>query len=172
MQSPPSSPRARTVGDEILQRRFRSKSQEAALSLLRTAAVVKRVMTRAVEPAKLSLEQYNVLRILRGAGPNGLATLSIRDRMVEEGAAITRLVDKLERSGLVRRQRTEPDRRQVICFLTDEGAALLSSLDAAVDAADDFVLASLDGASIDRMIELLDRVRAALADSPTRGLPR
>lgn len=99
-------------------RPFRSDAQEAALALLRTASVVSRRFARVVEPQGLSLAQYNVLRILRGAGPDGLPTLAIRDRMIDEGSTVTRLLDKLEAAGLVTRDRSRPDRRQVLCRIT------------------------------------------------------
>src|SRR5574338_316366 len=83
------------------------------------SSIVHRAVARVVEPAGLSLAQYNALRIVRGAGPGGIPTLSIRDRMIEEGTTITRLLDKLEDGGLIRRERNFPDRRQVLCFITD-----------------------------------------------------
>ena len=81
------------------------------MALLRTASVVRRAVERVVEPSGLSLAQYNALRIVRGAGAGGIPTLAIRERMLEEGTTITRLLDKLEDAGLVRRERSFPDRR-------------------------------------------------------------
>src|SRR6187399_1370408 len=105
------------VRHELQQSRpFRSESQEATIALLRTASVIGRRMSRVIEPHGLSLAQYNVLRILRGAGDEGLATLAIRNRMIEEGSTVTRLLDKLESTGLVSRDRNRPDRRQVQCW--------------------------------------------------------
>ena len=154
-------PRKSVVQAELQQRRpFRSSAQEAAIALLRTAAVVRRSLARAVEPAGLSLAQYNVLRILRGAGSAGLPTLAIRDRMIEEASAITRLVDKLERSGLVRRERSTPDRRQVICHATPKALALLERLDPAADAADVAATAMLSARERRELVRLLDAIRA------------
>ena len=155
----PVAVRKSAVRAELQQRRpFRSPAQEAAIALLRTAAVVRRSIARAVEPAGLSLAQYNVLRILRGAGPAGLPTLAIRDRMIEEASAITRLVDKLERSGLVRRERSTPDRRQVICHATPKALALLERLDAAADVAATEMLSAQERREL---VRLLDAIRAA-----------
>jgi DNA-binding MarR family transcriptional regulator len=146
---------------ELGQRRpFRSRGQEATIALLRTASVVSRSLARVVGPAGLSLAQYNVLRILRGTGSAGLATLAIRDRMIEEGTAITRLLDKLERAGYVRRERGAPDRRQVICYLTDRGRELLGTLDRAVDHADQAAVAMLDRDQLTHLLALLDEIRA------------
>ena len=164
--------RARTsaVQSEIRQRTpFRSTAQEATIALLRTASVVNRSLARVVEPSGLSLAQYNALRIIRGAGTGGIPTLSIRERMIEEGTTITRLLDKLEEAGLIRRERSYPDRRQVLCFVSDAGRALLDDLDPQVNAADEAVVASLDAGQLDRFIELLDLVRSANAE---RGAAR
>jgi DNA-binding MarR family transcriptional regulator len=158
------------VGREIGQRRpFRSPAQEATVALLRTASVVSRALERVVEPYGLSLAQYNALRIVRGAGSGGIPTLAIRERMIEEGTTITRLLDKLEGAGLLRRERTLPDRRQVICYTTDAGARLLAELDPKVDASDEAVVAALDRDDLARFVAMLDAIRAANAD---RGAPR
>ena len=89
--------RASAVQAEIRQSKpFRSPAQEATVALLRTASVVGRAIARVLEPSGLSLAQYNALRIVRGAGAGGIPTLAIRERMIEEGTTITRLLDKLE----------------------------------------------------------------------------
>jgi DNA-binding MarR family transcriptional regulator len=148
------------VIDELQQSRpFRSESQEATIALLRTASVIGRRMARVVEPHGLSLAQYNVLRILRGAGEKGLPTLAIRDRMIEEGSTVTRLLDKLEASGLVTRDRNRPDRRQVQCWITEAGLTLLATIDPLIDAADTATFAMLDSASRRKFIDTLAQVR-------------
>ncbi|BAH37501.1 MAG TPA: MarR family transcriptional regulator [Gemmatimonas aurantiaca] len=141
-------------------RPFRSDAQEAALALLRTASVVSRRFARVVEPQGLSLAQYNVLRILRGAGPDGLPTLAIRDRMIDEGSTVTRLLDKLEAAGLVTRDRSRPDRRQVLCRITPEGLTLLTTLDPEVDAVDAAVSVTLTGDERRTLVDLLAKIRA------------
>jgi len=162
--------RASAVQREIRQNKpFRSTAQEATIALLRTASVVNRTLARVVEPAGLSLAQYNALRIIRGAGTGGIPTLSIRERMIEEGTTITRLLDKLEEAGLIRRERSYPDRRQVLCFVSDTGRGLLDTLDPQVDSADEAVVSTLSDAQLDRFIELLDVVRKANAE---RGAAR
>lgn len=148
--------------DELQQTRpFQSPAQEAVVSILRTAAVIQRQLAQAVEAHGITGQQYNVLRILRGAGDAGLPTLAIRDRMIEEAAGITRLLDKLESAGFVVRERSTPDRRQVVCRITTKGLALLATLDAPVSAANEQALATLDDAEQRRLIELLGAVRAA-----------
>src|SRR5688572_9880482 len=89
---------------EIKQARpFRSMAEEAALAVLRTADVLRRRLSEAMEPVGITMQQYNVLRILRGAGEGGLPTLEIADRMLERQPGITRLLDRLERKGWIER---------------------------------------------------------------------
>lgn len=165
--------RTSLIAQELRQTRpFRSKGQEATLTLLRTASVVKRALERVVEPAGLSLASYNALRIIRGAGQEGIATLCVRDRMIEEGSTITRLVDKLEAGGLIRRERGEPDRRQVLCHVTAKGRQLLDGLDPKVDAADVAVMEALGSGQQEQLIRLLDLVRQANAEQGAPRAPR
>ena len=134
--------------------------QEAVLGLLRAASVLQRFYARLIEPHGLTYQQYNVLRILRAAGSRGLPTLAIRDRMVEQAPGITRLIDKLESEGFVRRERGTPDRRQVFCRITPAGLALLKRLDAPIDKANDAALRMLTRTEQRTLTRLLDRVRA------------
>lgn len=152
----------RSIQEELQQNRpFRSQREELFLSLLRSAAVVRRPVARVVEEHGLSLAQYNVLRILRGAGAPGLPTLAIRERMIEEAAGITRLIDKLEGAGLVSRDRgATADRRQVYCCITSLGLALLERVDPEVAVATEAVLAPLGDARLETLLALLDEVRA------------
>src|SRR5205823_671963 len=111
---------------EIAQRRpFHSVKAEVAVSILRTAALIERHFAQVVARTGVTVQQYNVLRILRGAGEEGLPTLVIRDRMIHAAPGITRLLDKLEKAGLARRERTSPDRRQVFCYITPQGLEML-----------------------------------------------
>jgi len=166
--SAPDAPRGGSrILEELQQRRpFRSPAQEAAVALMRTSWMVARAITRVVEPEGISVAQYNVLRILRGAGPEGLPTLGIRERLIEENAAITRLVDKLEQAGLVRRERTREDRRQVLCYITDDGLATLARLDEPVEAAIQHAMAPLDEPHLRELLAALDAIRGTLTEHP------
>jgi DNA-binding MarR family transcriptional regulator len=150
-------------------RPFRSPNQEAAVALLRTASVVTRAFARLVEPSGLSWAQYNALRIIRGAGRSGIPTLAIRERMIDEGTTITRLLDKLEHAGLITRERSEPDRRQVRCFMTEEGRRLLGQLDPKVDALDEEAVGFLSPGRLEAFVRTLEEIRRANA---ARGAPR
>ncbi len=146
---------------EIRQTRpFRTPRQAAAAGLLRTASVVSRFFERVAQTEGLSLAQYNALRILRGAGPGGLPTMAIRERLLDPAAGITRLLDKLETAGYVHRQRPSRNRREVRCRATRQGLALLRRLDPAMDRADEAALAALGPAQLRTLIVLLDRIRA------------
>lgn len=156
--------------DELKQTRpFQSASHEAVLSILRTAAVLQRQVSLVVEANGITIQQYNVLRILRGAGDEGLPTLAIRDRMIEEAAGITRLLDKLEASGHVRRERSTPDRRQVVCQITGSGLALLERLDRPVDEVNRAALAMLNEEEQRNLVGLLGAVRAAFGSREGAG---
>ena len=139
---------------------FRSRGQEVVVALIRTADLVRRVVGRVLEPYDITVQQYNVLRILRGAGEQGLPTLEIGERMVEHAPGVTRLLDRLEVKGLVRRQRCPEDRRQVLCWLTPTGTELVERLDEPVDSADAEAVAMLGPDEQERLLRLLDAVRA------------
>lgn len=138
---------------------FHSKGQEAFLSLLRTGDLAKHRFQELFATVGLTFQQYNVLRILRGAGEEGLPTLEIGNRMIERMPGITRLLDRLEGKGLVRRERCPEDRRKVFCYISQRGSELLASLDAAVMEADESVFRGVDEADIDTLIRILDQLR-------------
>ncbi len=150
------------VQDEIGQRRpFHSVKAEVAVSILRTAALLERHFAQVVARTGVTVQQYNVLRILRGAGAEGLPTLVIRDRMIHAAPGITRLLDKLEKAGLARRERASPDRRQVFCYITSRGLEVLEQLDDEMRTADDIAVGNLTDAEQHQLMTLLDGVRAA-----------
>lgn len=146
--------------EELQQSRpFRSLGQEAVLGIARTASMLNRYTAALLEPEGISTAQYNVLRILRGAGEEGLPTLSIRDRMIDPAAAITRLVAKLAAAGLLSRDRGDGDRRQVVCRISDAGLALLARLEPAVIRGEEEVAAGFSAEELETLNGLLRRVR-------------
>ena len=140
-------------------RPFRSIYQEATLSIMKTADLLRRQLTRQLEPHEITPQQYNVLRILRGAGKAGLPTLSIGERLIEETPGMTRLLDRLEFKGLVRRVRCEQDRRQVLCYITDGGVRLLAELDPVLAANEKVMAGTLTGAEAESLVVLLEKMR-------------
>jgi DNA-binding MarR family transcriptional regulator len=150
---------------EIRQRRpFSSPGQEAALGLLRTADVLRRFVARVLEPYDVTPQQYNVLRILRGAGTDGLPTLTIGERMLEDSPGVTRLIDRLAAKGLVDRARSTEDRRQVLCRITSAGLDLLARMDEPMTGSDEHALKMLTVDEQKQLIRLLDRIRAGHAE--------
>jgi DNA-binding MarR family transcriptional regulator len=147
--------------DEKPPENFRSREQQATLGLLRTADAVKRSLAQVIEPHGITPQQYNVLRILRGAGADGLPTLTIGERMIEQTPGVTRLVDRLERKGLVVRVPCPKDRRRVFCKISPKGLDLLQELDDSVNRWDVQAVAVLQPSDLDSLINLLDRVRAS-----------
>jgi DNA-binding MarR family transcriptional regulator len=141
---------------------FRSPAHEAVVGLARTASLSRRNLEATLEPHGITATQYNVLRILRGAGTAGIPTLDVADRLVEQAPGITRLLDRLEAKGLVRRERGADDRRRVLCWATPRGLRLLESLESPVDAIERRVMAPLSEAEKRELIRLLDAIRAGL----------
>ena len=153
--------RISAIQSEIRQTKpFSSQAQEAGLGLLRTADVLTRRTADLLLPHGVTPAQYNVLRILRGAGAPGLPTLEIAERMIQRAPGITRLLDRLEAKRLVTRKRCPEDRRQVLCFIAPVGRALLEKLDGPI-AQVDAMLNVLSPADLHKLIEFLDRIRAA-----------
>jgi DNA-binding MarR family transcriptional regulator len=140
---------------------FRSASDEAVLAMLRTSDRLRGSMARMLGPAGVTFQQYNVLRILRGAGEAGLPTLSVAERMIEHTPGITGLIDRLEKKGLVERRRGADDRRVVTCYVTPAGLALLASLDPEADRFGAAVLSNLNGSEKKVLIRLLEKVRSS-----------
>lgn len=148
---------------EIKQSRpFPTRSEEALVGILRTADRVRRRLAAALDPHGVTVQQYNVLRILRGARGTPLPTLEIGERMIEDAPGVTRLLDRLEAKGWVRRQRCTEDRRLVHCWITDEGLSLLAEVDPRIREADRSLTRVLDDAELEALSRLLDRVRAGL----------
>lgn len=151
------------ISAEIRQTRpFTSLEREVAVTLLRTGDVLHHAVDITLRPLGASQEQYNVLRILRGAGPEGLPTLEIAQRMIARSPNITRLVDKLIAKGLVQRNAVAGDRRVVRITATARGLELLEELNEAVDGML-VPLGTLAPRQLKELVTLLDAVRERLA---------
>jgi DNA-binding MarR family transcriptional regulator len=151
------------VSEEIRQRvPFSSLEREAAVTLLKTGDVLRHAIESTLRPWGVSPEQYNVLRILRGAGEEGLPTLEIADRMLARSPNITRLVDKMVEKGLAERRARGEDRRVVRVVGTDKARALLAELDAATEESLG-KLSSMPRAHLRELVALLDEIRDRLA---------
>lgn len=150
---------------EIKQRRpFRSREAEALLNVLRTADAMNQRLAEALKPFGLTPSQYNVLRILRGAGAEGSRCGEIAERLVAHDPDVTRLLDRLERAGLVTRARDAADRRVVRTTITAGGLAVLRRADGPVDAVATAHFGPLGGRELGQLIASLEAVRANRQD--------
>lgn len=147
---------------EIRQTRpFKTLEEEALLSVERTASVLLHRLADTFKPYDITPTQYNVLRILRGAGGAGLCRNDVRDRLVAQVPDVTRLLDRLEEAGLVGRERATDDRRIVTTRITKQGLKLLARLDAPVADAQKLQLGHMSDAQLQVLIDLLALARSA-----------
>ena len=138
---------------------FESAEEEVYLNLQRTADALERGIVEVLKPANLSPTQYNVLRILRGAGPDGLACREIAERMVTRDPDITRLLDRLEARDLVTRMREQKDRRVITVRITREGLRILKELDREVVELHQRQLEHMGERRLRSLIDLLEMAR-------------
>ena len=140
-------------------RPFKSLEEEAYLSLVRTAGQLTDELAAVLKPAGLSEVQYNVLRILRGAGAAGHACSEIGARLVTRDPDVTRLLDRLEKRGLVVRSREHSDRRVVTTRITEAGLTLLAQIDEPLHQAVQGLLGHLPRPAIAALLRTLDEAR-------------
>lgn len=146
---------------EIKQGRpFSSVQQEALLSVERTAAMLGHAVAEALRPYGVTPTQYNVLRILRGAGEGGLCRNEVRDRMITPVPDVTRLLDRLDEAGLIGRTRGTEDRRQMRTEITAAGLELLARLEGPVEQIHRELLGHVDERALAQLVKLLAEVRA------------
>jgi DNA-binding MarR family transcriptional regulator len=151
---------ARDLQSEIKQKKpFQSKEEELFLNITRTADLLQRRGEALFKQAGLSGNQYNVLRILRGAAPEGLACGEIGERMVTRDPDITRLLDRLEKRSLVKRARGKDDRRVVTTRITPAGLDLLKQLDEPLQAILKNQLGHMEAKRQEALIRLLEAAR-------------
>ena len=138
---------------------FKSLEQEAHLNLVRTAGVLSDGIEQVLKPSGVTGPQYNVLRILRGAEPDGLCRNDVRDRMVSRMPDMTRMLDRMEAAGLVSRCRDEEDRRMVTTRITPKGLELLGEVDSLVAAEHKRRLGHMTEDQLRKLIELVGLAR-------------
>ncbi len=146
---------------------FEMLEEEAVLNIHRTSEVLGQALVEFLKEYQLSHTQYNVLRILRGAGSDGATCSGIAERMITRDPDITRLLDRLEGRGLVARERSREDRRVVVTTITGTGLDLLASLDEPLR---NFLRARMGGmerGALTGLIEQLEQVRE-LFTNPTK----
>jgi DNA-binding MarR family transcriptional regulator len=146
--------------DEIKQGKpFASLQAEVFLNLMRTADVLSRGQEALLKLAGLSPPQYNVLRILRGAGEQGLCCREVGERMITRDPDITRLLDRLERRGFLARNRDSKDRRVITVRITPAGQKVLKDLDGPMTEYNRKLLSHMDKGDLRKLSELLEAAR-------------
>ncbi|HZZ76238.1 MAG TPA: MarR family transcriptional regulator [Puia sp.] len=146
-----------TLEKDINQQVFRSEYQKAIINLIYTFNWVNEKINRRFEPFDITQQQFNILRILRGAG-EPLSTLQIRQRMLDKMSDTSRIVDRLVKKGMVKKSVCREDRRLVDVLLTDKGKKLLQSMDSMNEEMDSvFKYLSNDEARL--LNVLLDKIR-------------
>ena len=129
------------------------------LNILATHSWILSQMTATMAPYGITPAQYNVLRILRGSHPKTLTCSALGQRLLDRTPDVTRLLNRLDRHGFIRRARAEHDRRVVEVGLTDEGHALLSRMDDDIEAAERHLMHHLSPAEHRQLTGLLERIR-------------
>ncbi len=149
-----------SLQEEIKQSKpFQSLRQEAVLSLARTASLLTHAWEQCLRPYGITFTQYNVLRILRGAGVTGLCRHAIASRLVTQVPDVSRLLDRMVLAGLVTRTRDGADRRLVQAAITDKGLAVLSELDVPSYRLVDEQLAHMPDEDLRLLIQFLETAR-------------
>ncbi len=152
------------IGKEIHQSKpFATTEEELLVSLLRTTDVLEERFDRMVKPFGISMTQYNVLRILRGAGPGGRTCGEIGERLIAREPDVTRLLERLEKAGYIARTRDTADRRVVVTRITPAGLKLLDALDKPMRELDG-LLKPIGEKKIEKMLKLLDELRALVRE--------
>jgi DNA-binding MarR family transcriptional regulator len=159
---------AQTIDREIHQTKpFRSLQEQLVLNLMLTTRVVEENWAQYLKRAEgISPSQYNILRILRGARPKAARISEIGDRMVTRDPDVTRLVDRLIKQGLARRERDSDDRRVVLVEITGAGLAMLSRLDGPAGESTEAAMAGLKPPQLRTLDTLLNEVRAGIRPYP------
>jgi DNA-binding MarR family transcriptional regulator len=142
---------------------FASREQEAYLALLRTADALQTQAEAWLKEFGLTGTQYNALRILRGAGPEGLPCSEIGERMITHDPDITRLLNRLEDRGFVKRTRAKNDRRVICGKITPAGLKLLREMDSPLEKRGREMLRHVGQEKLKELIELLELVRSGKA---------
>ena len=144
---------------------FSSVEEEALLNLMRTSDCLQRAFQQRIRGFGLTSTQYNVLRILRGAQPDGLTCAAIGARMIAMEPDITRLLARLKRLKLIRQHRDRHDRRVVWTQISDAGLDLLLAMDPVIQRIPGELLGHVSGAALAELIRLLELARRSCGDT-------
>ena len=146
-----------SLEDDINQRKFRNEHQKAAINLIYTSSWLNEQMKYFFDNYDITAQQFNILRILRGAG-EPLSTMQIRERMLDKMSDTSRIVDRLVKKEMVKKNIRKTDRRLVDVTITEKGKELLAELDSK-DSEMDAILRGLDETDVKQINHLLDKLR-------------
>ena len=149
----------KSLQEEIQQRKWQNDQQLALINVLYTYHWLKDQMTEALKPYKITMQQYNVLRILRGAHPDGMAAARIRERLLDKTSDVSRLLDRLEKNNLVERQASKDDKRMSEIFLTLRGVEILGQIRSVDKLHKEQLPKSLNDEEAQLLSALLDKMR-------------
>lgn len=138
---------------------FASERHKAVVNIMFTEAWLRNRMSEILKPFDLTLQQYNVLRILRGSNPKAMSTSCIRDRMLDKMSDASRIVDRLFKKGLLDRRICELDKRLVDVYITSEGLRVLGQIDASMTGFNEN-LDQITEEEAQVLNNILDRIRA------------
>jgi len=147
------------IEDAIQQKRFKNEFHKAQVNLLYTAAYINQQSTQALKPYNISIQQFNILRILRGLHPEPATVKLLTERMIDKMSNASRLVEKLKKKGLLERKNCIEDRRRVNISITQKGLDLLVEASDALEAASLAEMEYLNDKEAELLNDFLDRVR-------------
>ncbi|WP_034262163.1 MarR family winged helix-turn-helix transcriptional regulator [Altibacter lentus] len=145
--------------EDVIQSKAMSLPTKTVINMAYTSSMVEETILAILKPYDLSIQQYNVLRILRGQKGNPANLSTIQERMVDRNSNTTRLVDKLIKKGWVRRQICKNNRRKVEIFITEKGMETLQELDPLTEGNNKALLDNLSETELDTLNRLLDKLR-------------
>lgn len=148
-----------SIEEEIRQASFKSPAHRTQVNIIYTAAWINQQTTQALRPFGLSIQQFNILRILRGRNGKPATVKLLTERMLDKMSNASRLVDKLKDKGYVRRQECETDRRRVDIVITEEGLDIIRQASEAVEQSMQESLGNLDDHDFNELSNMLDRLR-------------
>jgi DNA-binding MarR family transcriptional regulator len=146
------------IEKDINHQHFQSEAQKAMINLMYTHSWVTERIKEILAEESITMQQFNILRILRGSDPMPLSTLSIRERMLDKMSDTSRIVDRLLAKGLVDKKTCATDKRLVDVYITSEGKKLLEKLDNKSDAMN-AIASKLSDSELEKLNELLDLLR-------------
>jgi DNA-binding MarR family transcriptional regulator len=156
----------KSLQEELQQRKpFSGPQHEAQLSIIRTGSILLNAFEQMLKPYGITATQFNVLRILRGADPDGLCRNEIRCRMLTRMPDVTRLLDRMVEAGFVSRDRLSEDRRMVRTKITARGYRLLDELEPKARVEQQRPFSHLSVAELHVLIDLLARIRHTIPES-------